>query len=70
MRAPALTFFFLLLLTGSGASAAEPLVIGEINPLTGPLAFQGTVVVQIQNGRHVDLYPKARAAAPVQLPAR
>jgi branched-chain amino acid transport system substrate-binding protein len=46
MRAPALTFFFLLLLTGSVASAAEPLVIGEINPLTGLLALQGTSVHQ------------------------
>ena len=34
MRAPALILLFLLILTGSVASAAEPLVIGEINPLT------------------------------------
>ena len=46
MRAPALILLFLLVLTGSAASAAEPLVIGEINPLTGTLALQGTSVHQ------------------------
>jgi branched-chain amino acid transport system substrate-binding protein len=46
MRAPALILLFLLILTGSVASAAEPLVIGEINPLTGALALQGTSVHQ------------------------
>lgn len=46
MRAPALILLVLLFLTGSVASAAEPLVIGEINPLTGALALQGTSVHQ------------------------
>ena len=44
MRAPALILLFLLILTGSAAIAAEPFVIGEINPLTGALALQGTSV--------------------------
>jgi branched-chain amino acid transport system substrate-binding protein len=46
MRAPALILLFLLILTGSAARAAEPLVIGEINPLTGTLALQGTSIHQ------------------------
>jgi len=40
------------------ARAAEPIVIGEINPLTGALALQGTTVhqgivlpIEEQNGR-------------------
>jgi branched-chain amino acid transport system substrate-binding protein len=46
MGAPALILLFLLTLTGSAAIAAEPLVIGEINPLTGALALQGTSIHQ------------------------
>jgi branched-chain amino acid transport system substrate-binding protein len=46
MGAPALILLFLLILTGSAAVAAEPLVIGEINPMTGALALQGTSVHQ------------------------
>lgn len=36
----------LLLLGATGAAAAEPIVIGEINPRTGVLAVQGTAVHQ------------------------
>ena len=46
MGAPALILLFLLILTGSAAIPAEPLVIGEINPLTGALALQGTSIHQ------------------------
>jgi branched-chain amino acid transport system substrate-binding protein len=46
MRAPALILLFLLSQTGSVAKAAEPVVIGEINPLTGALALQGTSIHQ------------------------
>jgi branched-chain amino acid transport system substrate-binding protein len=48
-RATLLVLVFVLagiLWPGSAASAAEPVVIGEINPLTGPLALQGTSVRQ------------------------
>lgn len=47
MRAPAALLLSLALsLAGSVALAAEPLVVGEINPLTGVLALQGLSVQQ------------------------
>jgi len=46
MRARALILLGCLFLVGSVAWAAEPVVIGEINPLTGALALQGTSVHQ------------------------
>ncbi len=46
MRARALILLGCLFLVGSVAWAAEPIVIGEINPLTGALALQGTSVHQ------------------------
>jgi branched-chain amino acid transport system substrate-binding protein len=42
----ALLLSLALSLVGSGAPAAEPIVIGEINPLTGALALQGLSVEQ------------------------
>ena len=46
MRARALILLGCLFLVGSVARAAEPIVIGEINPVTGALALQGTSVHQ------------------------
>ncbi len=49
MRAPAtliLSLALALSLAGSVALAAEPIVVGEINPLTGALALQGLSVQQ------------------------
>ncbi len=46
MRARALILLLGVFLVGSVAWAAEPIVIGEINPLTGALALQGTSVHQ------------------------
>ena len=58
MRASALIPLLALSLAGSVALAAEPIVIGKINPLTGPLALQGVSVhqgiqlaVEAQNAR-------------------
>ncbi len=46
MRAPALSLLLALSLIGPAAHAAEPIVIGDINPLTGALALQGVSVHQ------------------------
>ena len=58
MRARTLILLVGLLLLGSVASAAEPIVIGEINPLTGALALLGqsgrqgiTLAVEEQNAQ-------------------
>lgn len=53
----------------AAADVATPLGRVKFDDKGDPLYYE-RVVVQIQNGRHVVVYPRNRATAPIQLPAR